>query len=84
MANTKDKKEKSFEALLRKLEQNVEDLESGDVPIEEALKLFEEGIRLSKVLTTRLTDAEKKVRKLVETADGEFKLADFVGEENDD
>ena len=77
MSETVKKREESFEDILRKLEKNVAGLESGDLPLEEALKLFEEGIKLSKVLTKRLTEAEKSVKKLVKTCDGEFKLDGF-------
>lgn len=83
MSETAKKREESFEDILRKLEENVAGLESGDLPLEEALKLFEEGIKLSKVLTKRLTEAEESVKKLVKTGEGEFKLDVFEGEEND-
>lgn len=83
MSETAKKREESFEDILRKLEENVAGLESGDLPLEEALKLFEEGIKLSKVLTKRLTEAEESVKKLAKTGEGEFKLDVFEGEEND-
>ena len=83
MSETAKKKEESFEDILRKLEENVAGLESGDVPLEEALKLFEEGIKLSKILTRRLAEAEESVKKLVKTGEGEFELDEFEGGEND-
>jgi exodeoxyribonuclease VII small subunit len=83
MSEIERKREESFEDILRKLEENVAGLESGDLPLEEALKLFEEGIKLSKVLTKRLAEAEESVKKLVKTGEGEFALEDFEGEEND-
>ncbi len=77
MNEAEEKKEKPFEEILRRLETNVAALESGDVPLEEALRLFEEGIRLSKVLTGRLAEAEESVRKLVKAGQGESKLENF-------
>ncbi len=80
MKDTPDNRAESFESILRKLEDNVASLESGEVPLEEALKLFEEGIKLSKILTRRLAEAEESVKKLVKTGEGDLELEDFEGE----
>jgi len=61
-----------FEEALKRLEGVVERLEEGDIPLEEALKLFEEGVQLSRVCTQKLDEAEKKIEIL--TRDGEGKL----------
>ncbi len=71
--STSGKKEKSFEETLRKLEEIVLELEEGELSLEEALEKFEEGIELSRFCTQKLTQAEEKVKKLIKTAEGEFK-----------
>lgn len=52
---------KKFEDSLKKLEHIVDKLEKGDLALEESLKLFEEGIRLSRFCTKQLEEAERKV-----------------------
>ena len=54
-----------FEEALEKLSVLVEKMESGDLSLEESLKIFEEGIKLSKDCQNALTDAEKKVQALL-------------------
>tara|TARA_A100001011_G_scaffold51672_1_gene49747 strand:+ start:155 stop:391 length:237 start_codon:yes stop_codon:yes gene_type:complete len=54
-----------FEEALEKLSALVEKMESGDLSLEESLKIFEEGIKLSKDCQNALSDAEKKVRALL-------------------
>jgi len=54
-----------FEDALNKLEKVVSKLEDGDIPLEESLKLFEEGIRLSRFCNQKLEEAEKKVEVLL-------------------
>lgn len=54
-----------FEASLTRLEALVQKLEQGDLSLEESLKVFEEGVRLSKNCTKILNDAEKKVEILI-------------------
>lgn len=67
------KKEKQipFEAALQRLEAIVDQLESGDVPLEEAVKLFEEGIGLRKHCLALLKDAEERVKFLAKGKDGQ-------------
>lgn len=60
------KKEQTFEAALERLEQIVAQLESGDVPLEEAMTLYEEGVRLSTLCQTKLSAAEKKMDEILE------------------
>ena len=76
-------KEKSFEEALRKLEKIVLNLEEGDLPLEEALKKFEEGIELSRFCAQKLTLAEEKVKRLIKTAEGEFKTQPLDLEEEE-
>ena len=66
-------KEKSFEKAMKRLEEIVHELEEGELPLEESLKIFEEGINLSKFLTQKLAKAEAKVQKLIKTQQGEYK-----------
>lgn len=70
----------NFETSLKKLEQIVEKLEKGDLPLEESIKLFEEGVGLSNACKTELEAAEGKVQVLMKQRDGSMKLEPF--EEN--
>ena len=62
----------NFEKALKDLEKIVEDLESGDLSLEESLKSFEKGIKLTRQCQAELEKAELKVQKLVEE-NGELK-----------
>ena len=64
------KKPVNFEDSLAALETLVEELESGDLPLEEALKAFEQGIKLTRECQQALTEAEQKVMLLTQTEDG--------------
>lgn len=55
----------SFEAALKRLTDIVQTLERGEMPLEESLQLFEEGVRLSRVSQQRLDSAEKRVEQLL-------------------
>ncbi len=66
----------SFEATLKRLEEIVDALEQGTVPLDQALDLYEEGITLSRECADRLKQAELRVRKLTKDADGAFSLSD--------
>jgi len=67
-----------FEDALNKLEKIVSKLEEGDIPLEESLKLFEEGIRLSRFCNQKLDEAEKKVEILLKDKDGLLKSQPFA------
>lgn len=54
-----------FEKKLGRLEEIVQKMDKGDLALEDSLKLFEEGIKLSRECQTRLTEAEAQVKKLV-------------------
>ncbi len=73
--------EKKFEAALTRLEEIVQELEKGDIPLDQSLKLFEEGIRLSRICNKRLEDAERKVEILMKDKDGALKAEPFEEEE---
>jgi exodeoxyribonuclease VII small subunit len=66
-----------FEDALNKLEKIVSKLEDGDIPLEESLKLFEEGIRLSRFCNQKLDEAEKKVEILLKGKNGMLKTHPF-------
>ncbi len=70
-------KEASFETNLAKLEEIVSKLENQDVPLDEALKLFQEGVALNKSCAEKLQQVEKEVKKVVEKGDGSYTLEDF-------
>jgi len=81
--STPKRKEKSFEEALRKLEKIVRELEESDLSLEAALKKFEEGIELSQFCTQKLTRAEERVKKLIKTAEGEFRTQPLDLEEEE-
>ena len=66
-----------FEDSLKQLETIVGQLEKGDLPLEESLKLFEEGMRLSAVCKEELEAAEGKVQILLKQRDGSMKAEPF-------
>ena len=64
----------SFEAALKQLEEIVQRLERGELPLEESLKLYEEGIRPSRLCHAKLEEAEGKIELLMKDARGELVL----------
>lgn len=62
--------ENTFEAKMQRLEQIVRQMERGDVPLEESLKLFREGTALVESCGKLLDDAELQVKKIVADSDG--------------
>ena len=73
---TKEDKEMQFEEAFKRLEAIVGNLESGDLSLEESMKLFEEGIRLTEACKSRLEDAEQKIKLLLKDSDGKLSLED--------
>ncbi|ERL65563.1 exodeoxyribonuclease VII small subunit [Schleiferilactobacillus shenzhenensis] len=78
MATKTSKKQPSFEENMTALQNIVNRLESGDVPLEEALTQFEQGIKLTRTLEKTLTQAEQAMNKIV-AADGQEKPLDQEG-----
>ena len=72
---------KTFEESMTELEKIVTKLEAGDVTHDDSIELFEEGIKLAKNCQKKLDDAEKKVKLLTTTPDGEIVAEDFGGTE---
>jgi exodeoxyribonuclease VII small subunit len=71
----------TFEESLKKLESIVDQLEKGDLPLEQSLQLFEEGVGLSAVCKQELDAAEGKVQMLIKQRDGSLKAEPFPGKE---
>ncbi len=79
-------KQKTFEASLQELERIVRNLENGDLALEESLKLFEDGVKLSRECQERLNQAERRIEILMKDADGNpaletIKAEDLRGEQ---
>jgi exodeoxyribonuclease VII small subunit len=66
---------------MARLEEIVQELEKGDVPLEQSLKLFEEGIKLSRICNKRLEEAERKVEILLKDKNGNVTAEPFEEEE---
>jgi exodeoxyribonuclease VII small subunit len=73
-----------FEERLRDLEGIVEKLEGTELPLEEALGLFEKGVGLVRELTQQLDEVERKLEVLVRTATGEVELRDLEEPKRED
>lgn len=73
----------TFEQAMTRLEQIVAALESGKSTLDESLKLFEEGTKLTAFCSEQLKNAEQKIRKLTDAAGDEFsdRLGEDMGEE---
>ena len=72
-----NQEEQSFEASLKTLEEAVDQLEAGNLPLSDALKLFEQGLKASNVCRARLEDAKQKVEVLVKDNAGGFQLEEL-------
>ena len=68
----------TFEKALKKLEQIVSDLESGDFSLEKSISKFEEGIKLSKYCSLKLTETEKKITMLLNDHNNDIVEKPFV------
>ncbi|MBC7796478.1 MAG: exodeoxyribonuclease VII small subunit [Pyrinomonadaceae bacterium] len=73
--------EPNFEQSLAALEKIVRDLETGEMPLEESLKLFETGVKLSRDCQTRLDDATRRVEILMRDDDGKPKIERLASED---
>jgi len=71
----------TFEQSMKKLEQIVQELESGDLPLEEAMQKFEEGIKLSKLCSEKLDETEKKITLLLQDQKGNVFEKPFFSED---
>ena len=72
-----------FEKAMTRLEKIVEELEQGDLDIDKSLEIFEEGIKMSRVCSKKLSEAEAKIEKLTKGKKGELVTELFPVSEND-
>ncbi len=70
----------TFEIAMKQLEQIVQELESGNLSLEDSIKKFEEGIKLSKYCSAKLDETEKKITLLLKDQDGNIIEKPFVPE----
>ena len=75
-----EKQNKSFESNMQRLEQIVRAMERGDVPLEESLKLFQEGTELVRSCNELLDNAQLQVKMIMTAADGSPREEDFPHE----
>ncbi len=73
-----------FEKAMTRLEKIVEELERGDLDIDKSLEIFEEGIKMSRVCSKKLSEAEAKIEKLTKGKKGELVTELFPVSENND
>ncbi len=64
--------QKTFEQSMKQLERIVQELEDGELPLEKAIKKFEEGIKLTELCSAKLDETEKKVTILLKNAAGQM------------
>ena len=74
------KKSKTFEESMNRLEQIVRAMERGDVPLEESLKLFQEGTELVRTCGKLLEEAQLQVKKIMTAPDGSPVEEEFIDE----
>jgi len=73
-----------FEKAIQRLEKIVDDLEKGEMDIDKSLEIFEEGIKMSRVCSKKLNEAEAKIEKLTKDQKGELVTELFpVEDENE-
>lgn len=73
-------KELNFEASMKRLNEIVENLEGGEMPLEASLKLYEEGVRLSQACMRRLTEAQQKIEMLMRDSSGKLDTVELDAE----
>jgi len=71
----------NFEKSMKQLEEIVQELESGDLSLEKAIKKFEDGVRLSKLCSKQLDETEKKVTMLLRDQNGKISVNSFNPDE---
>lgn len=69
----------TFEGAFARLEDIVQQLESGEAPLQDALALFEEGVRMARLCSERLDEAETRIRVLMEEEDGSLEAVPWDG-----
>jgi exodeoxyribonuclease VII small subunit len=79
----KGTKQPGFEEALERLETIVKSLEEGDLPLEQSLRLFEEGVSLTRLCAAKLEEAQRRVEALTRGEQGDLKLQPFEAPEGD-
>ena len=74
---SKESKELNFEETMQKLEKIVQELEKGELNLDDSINKFEEGMKLSKNASKYLEEAEKKITVLINSKDGEISEEEF-------
>lgn len=74
---SKKETKRTFEQSLGRLEKIVDSLEQGEVSLEESLKMFEEGIQLSKECMETLNKADLRIKQLTKDLNGKLQLTEF-------
>jgi exodeoxyribonuclease VII small subunit len=83
----KDVSNKNFESAMEEIEQVVEQIESGELSLEESLAAYEKGVGLVKFCYQKLNEVEKRIELLVKDKEGKLQLKVFENlpaEDNDD
>ena len=68
----------TFESALKKLEETVDTLEEGSIPLGDALNTFESGVRWSRECKKFLENAEQRIEKILKNENGEYEQKEFV------
>jgi exodeoxyribonuclease VII small subunit len=76
--------QKTFEQSMKQLERIVQELEEGDLPLEKAIKKFEEGIKLTKLCSEKLDETEKKISVLLKNSKGQMTEKPLAAEDETD
>lgn len=80
----KGTRQPGFEEALARLEKIVKNLEDGDLPLEESLRLFEEGVSLTRLCASRLEEAQRRIDVLTRGEQDDLKLVPFKPSEGDE
>ena len=75
---------KTFEQTMKQLEQIVKELETGDLPLEKAIRKFEDGVKCSKYCSDLLDETEKKITILLQKQNGDVEEAPFLPSDEKD
>ena len=78
------KEEIKFEKAMKRLESIVDELEKGEMDIDKSLEAFEEGIKMSRLCSKKLNEAERKIEQLTKNEKGELTTSLFPTEDEDD
>jgi exodeoxyribonuclease VII small subunit len=76
--------EPKFEEAMKRLEEIVQDLEGGNLSLEDSIKIFEEGMKLVRFCSQKLEETEQKVNLLIKEGEGSYTLRPFESEKKDE